>query len=110
MNPVEEHYLDLTRRRFFGTCAQSVSGAVGALALSSLLRAAANRPVPSNDGGGGVGAGAGGALHAAGQRVIYMHMEGALSQIDLFDYKPELRRRFNQDLARLDSPGARSQA
>ena len=32
------------------------------------------------------------------KRVIYMHMEGAPSQIDLFDYKPQLRRRFNQDL------------
>jgi hypothetical protein len=32
------------------------------------------------------------------KRVIYMHMEGAPSQIDLFDYKPSLRRRFNQDL------------
>jgi hypothetical protein len=27
-----------------------------------------------------------------------MHMEGAPSQLDLFDYKPQLRDRFNQDL------------
>src|SRR5262249_48133731 len=32
------------------------------------------------------------------KRVIYMHMEGAPSQLDLFDYKPGLRHRFNQDL------------
>ncbi len=32
------------------------------------------------------------------KRVIYMHMEGAPSQIDLFDYKPGLADRFNEEL------------
>jgi hypothetical protein len=32
------------------------------------------------------------------KRVIYMHMSGAPSQIDLFDHKPTLRDRFDQDL------------
>jgi hypothetical protein len=32
------------------------------------------------------------------KRVIYMHMEGAPSQLDLYDYKPGLRQRFDQDL------------
>jgi hypothetical protein len=32
------------------------------------------------------------------KRVIYLHMEGAPSQLDLWDYKPGLRNRFNQDL------------
>jgi len=95
MHPLEEHYLDMTRRRFFGLAARSAGAALGAAALGSLL-----------------GAGRGDAAHAPGapilpagphfapraKRVIYMHMEGAPSQIDLWDYKPELRRRFNQDL------------
>jgi hypothetical protein len=32
------------------------------------------------------------------KRVIYLHMEGAPSQLDLFDYKPGLRQRFDEDL------------
>lgn len=90
-HPVEQHYLDLTRRRFFGSCARTVTGALGGVALGSLL-------------GPMLGAGQLEArqrgVHARpkAKRVIYMHMEGAPSQIDLYDYKPELRRRFNQDL------------
>ena len=44
--------------------------------------------------------GALGAPHFAprAKRIIYFHMEGAPSQIDLFDYKPQLRSRYNQDL------------
>lgn len=32
------------------------------------------------------------------KRLIYLHMNGAPSQLDLFDYKPQLRERFDQDL------------
>jgi len=32
------------------------------------------------------------------KRVIYMHMEGAPSQLDLFDYKPQLVDRYNEEL------------
>jgi hypothetical protein len=32
------------------------------------------------------------------KRVIYLHMEGAPSQLDLYDYKPDLVKRFNEDL------------
>ena len=32
------------------------------------------------------------------KRVIYLHMEGAPSQLDLYDYKPGLTERFDQDL------------
>jgi hypothetical protein len=32
------------------------------------------------------------------KRVIYMHMEGAPSQLDLWDYKPGLRARFDEEL------------
>ncbi len=36
-------------------------------------------------------------LKATAKRVIFMHMVGAPSQLDLFDYKPELERRDGQD-------------
>ncbi len=95
MHPIEQHYLDLTRRRFFGVAGRTVTGALGTLSLASLLRGAsayAADPVAS-------------AAHSPGvhfapraKRVIYMHMEGAPSQLDLFDYKPSLRQRFDEDL------------
>jgi len=98
MHPLEEHYLDLTRRRFFGAAAKSVSASVGALALASLLKAE-----PMRDGAAGVASTAAPLVRAPhfapkAKRVIYMHMEGAPSQLDLYDYKPVLRHRFNQDL------------
>jgi hypothetical protein len=91
MNPIEQRHLDLTRRRFFGVAAQGLCGTMGTIALSSLLgsRALAG-DIPASVRGLQV--------PAKAKRVIYMHMEGAPSQIDLFDYKPGLRHRFNQDL------------
>ncbi|MBM3988108.1 MAG: DUF1501 domain-containing protein, partial [Planctomycetes bacterium] len=92
MNPIEEHYLSLTRRRFFGRAATSIGAGLGALSLGSLLGgpsafAAQDAPRPLGP-------------HFApkAKRVIYLHMEGGPSHLDLYDYKPELRRRFNQDL------------
>lgn len=91
MHPIEQRYLDMTRRRFFGVTAQGLCGAMGTMALSSLLggRALAG-DIPA--------AVRGIQIPAKAKRVIYMHMEGAPSQLDLFDYKPGLRHRFNQDL------------
>ena len=65
-----------TRRHFFGGCGVGV----GSIALSSLL--AADEP-------------AGAATHhpARAKRVIYLFMAGGPSQLELFDYKPELARR-----------------
>ena len=58
--------------------------------------------------GAGAGAGAGEDMHPAlpdlphfapkAKRLIYLHMNGAPSQIDLFDYKPRLTDHFDQDL------------
>jgi len=90
-HPVEQHYLDLTRRRFFGMAGRTMTAGLGATALASLLSQAA---------GATAGAGLAGVPHlpAKAKRVIYMHMEGAPSQLDLFDHKPQLRARYNQDL------------
>jgi uncharacterized protein (DUF1501 family) len=92
MNPIHEHYLSLTRRRFFGRAATTIGAGLGALSLGSLL-------------GGSNALGAqdtalpqGPHFAPKAKRVIYLHMEGGPSHLDLYDYKPELRRRFNQDL------------
>ena len=93
MDPIDEQRLGITRRRFFRACAGGLSGAMGTAALSSLLAREAHglsAALPEHRPGTH--------FRPKAKRVIYMHMEGAPSQIDLFDYKPELRQRFDQDL------------
>jgi uncharacterized protein (DUF1501 family) len=93
MNPFCDCGLDLTRRRFFANSAKSLSATMGTMALASLL---------GNERGsvGGSGGPTPPAPHfpAKAKRVIYLHMEGGPSHLDLFDYKPGLRHRFDQDL------------
>jgi hypothetical protein len=81
-------HLDLlTRRDFFHR-----SGlALGSLALSALLRetlgaAPANLLAPKNP-----------MFRPRAKRVIYLHMIGAPSQLDLFDHKPELNKRDGEE-------------
>ncbi len=90
----------MTRRHFLGT----FSTGVGAAALATFLGA---ERVFAGTGTGATGTGtAGGSLGAAAdpllpraphfapraKRVIFLHMAGAPSQLELFDYKPELQR------------------
>src|SRR5437764_4987690 len=68
----------------------SIGGGFGGLALAHLLAtdAAAGGPRPELNGG----------LHhrAKARRVIQLFMNGGASQMDTFDYKPELTRRHGQ--------------
>ena len=97
MDPIRERQLHLTRRRFFARGASTIGRALGTTALAQLLaptlRGATTSP-------GSEGAARLGRPHFApkAKRVIYLHMEGAPSQLDLFDYKPGLEARFNEDL------------
>ncbi len=72
----------ITRRTFFGRC----SNGIGAAALASLIHESSS--------GATIGDNpmAPKAPHfpAKAKRVIYIHMAGAPSQLDLFDYKPKL--------------------
>ncbi len=93
-DPLEEYLRNITRRRFFGSMATTLTGGLGLTALGSMLNPT-SMAGPTTDG-----------LHLPSiphfapkaKRVIYMHMEGAPSQLDLFDYKPNLRQRFDEDL------------
>jgi hypothetical protein len=80
----------LARRQFFGSVGLNVAGA----ALAGLLRSdgyAAN---------GQVFPPLAGLPHfpPRAKRLIYLHMNGAPSQLDLFDYKPGLKEQFDKDL------------
>ena len=79
MNPLHNHYLTETRREFL----KHTGAGIGAMALSSVLNGsdtAAQRPHH----------------RPRAKHVIYIHLVGAASQLDLFDYKPELVKRNGQ--------------
>ena len=95
-DPLEQYLLNMTRRRFFGLAGQTVGAGLGAAALASLVggsRALAAQPET-------VGQPRVLPAHFApkARHVIYMHMEGAPSQLDLLDYKPHLSERFDEEL------------
>ncbi len=47
MHPLEQHYLDITRRRFFGVAGATLGATLGTAALASLLgRRALAGPAP----------------------------------------------------------------
>ena len=84
-----------TRRQFLGRTAQGLGG----IALASLLQEsglASSRPATDDPSGQGVLGG--GHFPARAKRVIWLFMAGAPSQIDTFDYKPEMDKWFDQDL------------
>lgn len=93
-DPVREFYNNSTRRQFF----EGAGLKVGGLALSGLLGrdALGATPIPAS----AVHPPLPGMPHFApkAKRIIYLHMNGAPSQLDLFDYKPGLEKYFDQDL------------
>jgi hypothetical protein len=97
MDPLEEHLLLMTRRRFFVSAASTFAAGLGTVALSSLVGPKALADPLSQS---AAPAASPRIPHFApkAKRVIYLHMEGAPSQLDLWDYKPQLRQRFNEEL------------
>jgi Protein of unknown function (DUF1501) len=88
MNPRQEHGRMLTRRHFFGL----TSTGIGTAALASLL----NNELRASEATGGLE----GLPHFApkAKRVIYLFQSGAPSQMELFDYKPQLREQLGVEL------------
>ncbi|PYV93541.1 MAG: sulfatase [Acidobacteria bacterium] len=84
MDPIQEQKLLLTRRSFF-----SSSAGLGITALATLFSKDAQ-----------AGTGLPGLPHFApkAKRVIYLFQHGAPSQLDLFDYKPQLQSQHGKDL------------
>ena len=94
MNPLLEFQLNQTRRQFFGNTGIRLGGlALATLGVGKLFGAAApavprvHPPLP-------------GFPHFApkAKRLIYLHMNGAPSQLDLWDHKPKLQEYFDKDL------------
>src|SRR5262245_54379873 len=92
MSLYQEFATNITRRHFF----RLGSHAVGWAALASLLDADKARAE-------GTKTGFGAALPethfpAKAKQVIYLHMVGGPSQMDLFDYKPKMGEFYDKDL------------
>ena len=87
MNPIEQANLQ-TRRRFFTSGKNLLGGAALATLLGNALgqSASATPDVRSPH------------FPAKAKRVIYLHMVGGPSQMDLFDYKPEMQKWYDKDL------------
>ncbi len=90
-DPAHEFHRLLSRRRFF----EGAGLKVGGIALASLLGRSSARSAEAQ-----VHAPLPGFPHFApkAKRLIYLHMNGAPSQLDLFDYKPQLQKHFDQEL------------
>ena len=88
MQNLEKHFLALSRRAFL----KKGSLGIGSLALADMLG------VPTALGQQGLGAL--GATHfpAKAKRVIYLHMFGAISHVDTFDYCPMLEQMHGQQI------------
>ncbi len=96
MNPAIEFHEQLTRRRFF----EGAGLKVGGIALASLMGKDAVASGPTSSDSAQVHPPLPGFPHFApkAKRLIYLHMNGAPSQLDLFDHKPGLRDLFDQEL------------
>jgi len=93
MNPLLDYHQIQTRRQFFG----DVGLRAGSIALASMLGRDMALGAPAS---GQVHPPLPGLPHFApkAKRLIYLHMNGAPSQLDLWDHKPQLKAHFDKDL------------
>ena len=89
MNPLLEYHRLQTRRQFFGDTGLRAGSIALASMLGSEMASAAQLQAPLP-----------GFPHFAptAKRLIDLHMNGAPSQLDLWDYKPQLAAHFDKDL------------
>ena len=94
MNPHPKYELLTTRRQLFGRTAVGIGVAALSSLLNSPLRAGTSAPASRSQ------RGALGQPHIApkAKNVIYLHMSGGPSHIDLFDWKPRMQKYLGQDL------------
>jgi hypothetical protein len=96
MDPRDDYHLLQTRRQFFGDCGLRLGGAALALLMGQspsggqACAATVDRAYPPLPG----------LPHfpPKAKALIYLHMNGAPSQIDLWDYKPKLADFFDKEL------------
>jgi hypothetical protein len=96
MNSIREQIARMTRRHFFGQAGLGL----GTAALSTLMAEGARSAAPTAGAANKPAGGLPGLPHfpPKANRAIYLHMNGGPSQIDLFDYKPQMGALYDKDL------------
>src|SRR4051794_30661306 len=99
MNPFEDYLRYETRRQFL----TRGKNALGTAAMASLLGTVSARAASQQNSAGSDNLPAGLRTllpHFApkAKNVIYLHMVGGPSQMDLYDYKPEMQAYYDKDL------------
>ena len=91
MLPIKDYLHTETRRQFFGKAALGL----GTAALSTLMAPSASEATINGSGNDILKS-----PHTLpkAKRAIYLFMSGAPSQLDLFDYKPQMVDWFDKDL------------
>ena len=85
MDPLLESRLLMNRRQFFGKTATGLGGmALSSLLGKDLLAKEASSQFPD--------------FPAKAKRVIYLFQSGAPSQMDLFDWKPQMKKQYDVEL------------
>ncbi len=97
MNPLFDLQLAQTRRQFFGNAGLRLGGIAMAMMAPRAFAAATPKPPAITD---RVFPPLPGLPHfkPKAKSLIYLHMNGGPAQIDLWDYKPELKNYFNKEL------------
>jgi len=90
MNPIQRYVQQANRRQFFNSVGLNFGGLAMAGLMGNAASAESKRIYPPQPG----------LPHfpPRAKRLIYLHMNGAPSQLDLFDYKPGLKDHFDKDL------------
>ncbi len=85
MDPFLESRLLINRRQFFGKAATGLgAAALGSMMGNDLLGQGSGNTFPN--------------FAPKAKRVIYLFQSGAPSQMDLFDWKPNMQKQFDTDL------------
>src|SRR4051794_13475489 len=100
MNPLFEQQLLQTRRQFFGSAGLRLGGLALAQLLGGAATGRASVEAAKSVAGTRVHPPLPGFPHFApkAKSIIYLHMNGGPSQLDTWDYKPELKNHFNEEL------------
>ena len=111
--PMFNHQLLLTRRQFFGNSGLRLGGlALATMAGGSLgaglLGTTSAQANSGREHGRARSSAAAGLPHfpPKAKAIIYIHMNGGPSQIDLWDYKPQLAKYFDKELPDQRADGA----
>jgi len=99
-DPIQERWERFTRRQIFGLGARGLGAAALAMLLGEGLLGPGLLGAVAGAQDAPVGSAPGHATHhpPRAKRAIYLHMVGAPSQLETFDYKPGLAELFDKDL------------